>query len=179
MLINRNTAMQKPKLVVVTGRPGSGKTTLSTRLSKETGLPLLSRDHVKQALLQRERVSHDELPDANKTASELFFSEVDHHIESGKSLIIEAAFQHNVWEPQIDQWSKHASVRLVLCEIDASIARDRYNARLASDPNWEHIHGTGRFSEVYRPPHMDLPTVSVDTTNGYRPTINELIAKLT
>ena len=37
--------------VLVAGWPGSGKTTLATALAAEPGLPLLSKDEIKEALM--------------------------------------------------------------------------------------------------------------------------------
>jgi len=44
------TAQDLPLLVVVTGAPGSGKTTLAEALARELALPLLAKDDVKEAL---------------------------------------------------------------------------------------------------------------------------------
>jgi predicted kinase len=41
---------QPAPLVIVSGAPGSGKTTLATRLSQDLGLPMLDRDALKEAL---------------------------------------------------------------------------------------------------------------------------------
>jgi len=43
--------MIKPLLIVVTGRPASGKTTLSRILSAEIKCPLLSRDEFKEGYI--------------------------------------------------------------------------------------------------------------------------------
>jgi predicted kinase len=41
---------KQPALILVLGMPGSGKTTLATRLSKELTLPLISKDDIKVML---------------------------------------------------------------------------------------------------------------------------------
>ena len=41
----------RPVLVLVSGAPGSGKTTLAARLATDLRLPLLTKDAIKEALL--------------------------------------------------------------------------------------------------------------------------------
>jgi adenylate kinase family enzyme len=42
--------MEKPTLVVVTGPPGAGKTTIAAALRERLGLPLIAKDALKEAL---------------------------------------------------------------------------------------------------------------------------------
>jgi adenylate kinase family enzyme len=66
--------MSKPYLIVVTGRPGSGKTTFSKELGNEIFMPVISRDQIKEGYVRTFGKRHDELPEeANKTATEIFF----------------------------------------------------------------------------------------------------------
>ena len=51
----------KPYLIVITGRPGAGKTTLSERLSREWSLPLISRDRIKEGYVHTNHSTHDDL----------------------------------------------------------------------------------------------------------------------
>ena len=57
----RDKGMNKPLLLVVTGRPGSGKTTLAKKLGEKAYLPVISRDEIKEGYLQTLRISHDGL----------------------------------------------------------------------------------------------------------------------
>ena len=41
------------RLIIVTGAPGTGKTTLALDLSRRLGLPVLSRDDLKERLFDR------------------------------------------------------------------------------------------------------------------------------
>jgi adenylate kinase family enzyme len=60
----------KPKLVIVTGQPGSGKTTLSKELGKLLYLPVISRDEIKEGYVNTFNVPHHKLPgDTNKIAT--------------------------------------------------------------------------------------------------------------
>lgn len=94
----------KPKCIIVTGRPGSGKNTLANKLARALWMPLVSRDEIKEGYVNTFGVKHDALPpDANALATDLFFEIVEYHLERNISVVIEAAFQHKVWEPRIEK----------------------------------------------------------------------------
>jgi broad-specificity NMP kinase len=89
----------RPKCVIVTGRPGAGKTTLSKKLSESLHMPMLSRDEIKEGFVNSYGVSHEKLPaDTNRKVTDLFFSATQMFLESGVSIVVEAAFQHKLWE---------------------------------------------------------------------------------
>ncbi len=50
MIVRRT--LPKPTIIVVSGPPASGKSTLAVRLSNDLGLPLLSKDHIKEQLFE-------------------------------------------------------------------------------------------------------------------------------
>jgi dephospho-CoA kinase len=56
--------MNKPLLVIITGRPASGKTTLSRLLSREIKCPLFSRDEFKEGFVNTVGAPHAELDDS-------------------------------------------------------------------------------------------------------------------
>ena len=165
----------KPKLVVVTGRPGSGKTTLSKQLGKLLYLPVVSRDEIKEGYVSTFNVRHDELPEnTNKIASEMFFRTVELLLTNNVSVIAEAAFQHQVWEPQVERFKKHADVFVIICEIDADVAAQRLLERNASDPKRGFFHGDKQTEREYGPPLLEVPTIKVCTLNGYAPEVEEI-----
>jgi len=53
---------QRPRCILITGRPGSGKSTLVDTLSKQLYLPKVSRDEFKEGYVNTFRTHHNELP---------------------------------------------------------------------------------------------------------------------
>ena len=186
MIINH-----KPRLVIVTGQPGSGKTTLSKELGKLLYLPVISRDEIKEGYVNTFAVPHDKLPeDTNKIATEIFFRTVGLLLSSKVSLIAEAAFQHKTWEPEIARLKNHADAFIIICQLDSDIAARRHLQRGLSDSRREFFHGdnrvthfkqTGEFlaPEKYEPPSIpDIPTIRVSTLNEYDPKLDSVAEQI-
>ena len=141
---------QKPKCVIVTGRPGSGKTTVTRKLSGLLHMPMLSRDEVKEGYVRTFGVRHDELPaDTNGRVTEFFFSVVQSFLQAKVSLVVEAAFQHKVWEKAVPGWSEHGQLYFVICESNPTLCAQRHLDRGLQDPTREFYHGDKRV-RVYR-----------------------------
>ncbi|MEM1446573.1 MAG: AAA family ATPase, partial [Planctomycetota bacterium] len=47
-----------PYCIIVTGRPGSGKTTLASKLASELWMPFISRDAIKEGYVNTHGVPH-------------------------------------------------------------------------------------------------------------------------
>jgi len=176
-----------PKCIIVSGRPGSGKTTLAGELSRRLYLPKVSRDEIKEGYVSTFGVKHDQLPkDTNGTVNEVFFETILNLLKGSVSVVVEAAFQHKLWELVVPQIQQVARTFIVICELDAETSARRHLERGLSDPNREYFHGdrrvaiyrqTGQFSPggPYDAPHFDVPTLRVSTRDGYTPGIESII----
>lgn len=181
---------RKPKCIIVAGRPGSGKNTLSGKLARALWMPLVSRDEIKEGYVNTFRVKHDELgPDANARATELFFDLVHRYLAGDISVVIEAAFQHKVWEYRMPAMIEIGFPILVLCSVDDAVAARRYLERGLAEPEREYYHGdnmvvhyrnTGEILPYanFTPPSFDLPTIEVSTDGEYVPAIDEIVGQI-
>lgn len=177
--------MNKPLLVVITGRPASGKTTLAHVLAKEIRCPLLSRDEFKEGYINTVNLDHDHLPgNIALNIYETFFEVIDLMISKRISTIIEAAFQHKLWEPKLSTYLNKADVRIIICETSKEIARARFFKRTSDDKGREKFHGDKlsdisqgmgeQLIESYEAPQISVPTMYVNTNGEYVPAINTI-----
>jgi len=178
--------MSKPYLIVITGRPGSGKTTLAKELSQAFHMPLISRDQIKEGYVQTQGKSHGELSqEVNGIVSKIFFETVENLLSQGVSVVIEAAFQHRIWEFNLMKLKGLAQLNLLICKVDDELAHERYLQRGLKDESRVYFHGDdgielarqGMEIEIrpYDEPKLDIPTYHIDTTSAERqPSIEQL-----
>jgi hypothetical protein len=153
-------------------------------------MPVISRDEIKEGYVNTYGVKHDQLPaDTNAVVSDFFFNIVDQYLANKVSIIIEAAFQHRVWEPRIARIAEIGSPFIIVCSIDGDIAARRHLQRGLDNPGREFYHGdkrvsiyksTGAMSPAgqYEAPDLDVPTIHVSTDGVYSPTIDEIVEKI-
>lgn len=178
----------RPLLIVVAGRPGSGKTTLAHSLARAVRCPLLCRDEIKEGFVNTAAFGGGAIPpDADRRVYEAFFDAAHLLLGRGVSLIVEAAFQHKLWAPKLEELREIARVRVVLCAAAPDLARSRHAERSHRDPERERFHADRALQERWRaadldtaddydPPHLDVPTLTVDTSGGYRPDLSAIVS---
>ena len=150
-------------------------------------MPVICRDEIKEGFVSTYGVRHDELPpDTNGRVTKHFFHLVNEYLAGDISVVIEAAFQHKVWEPRLPAILELANIWIVLCSADDATTSDRPIQRGLENPEREFYHGDNRVvhfkrtGEILTPanyegPNFDLPTINVWTENGYSPSIDEIV----
>lgn len=180
--------MNKPLLIIITGSPASGKTTLANILAEKINCPLISRDALKEGLINTLNVVHTQLDKSvDLHANDTFFETIDLLVSKRISVIAEAAFQDKLWKPKLLDLLHKAEIKILICKANLDLIKSRFANRLSNNSGRERYHGDEsmakeRFIELtknYVPVNIDAPTMQVDTSEDYRPAIEEIIHFIT
>ncbi len=127
--------METPALVIVTGHPASGKTTLARRLAFDLNLPCLVRDDIKEKLFDTlgwsDRAWSKKLGGATY---ELIYLFAEIQLRAGNSFLLEFNFDSKIVTPrflEIKQKYDFYPIQIVL-EADDEILLTRFNQRAES-----------------------------------------------
>lgn len=141
---------RKPFLVIVTGPPASGKTTVARQISAETALPLITKDDFKVIFYEVFGWGGRE-PDrrASAAAYEVIYHIAAVELSCGKSLIVEANFREEATERFLELRARHGFHPFqVRCTASRKVLterlRERANSRVrhpghADDVNFEQL----------------------------------------
>jgi hypothetical protein len=113
----------------------------------------------------------------------LFFDVLRLLLEAEVTVVAEAAFQDRLWRPGLEPLGDLAEVRIVQCHVDAAVAHERYLQRLAAGGRKAHGAIVGQdladweraYAEFDRV-SVAMPSIDVDTTDGYAPGLAEIVA---
>ncbi len=153
-------------------------------------MPVICRDEIKEGYVNTFGVKHDDLPpDTNKLVTDFFFDLVNQYLAGNISVVIEAAFQHKVWEPRIPKIVELADIWIVLCSAEDEVTSARPLRRAVDNPEREFYHGDHRAAHYrktgeilipasYDAPDFDVPTIKVSTDNGYDPSIDDIVKQI-
>ena len=174
-----------PTLIVVSGPPGSGKTTLAHQVARAVGCPAICRDEIKEGMAHA-TPGFTPGPRDDLTARTLpaFFAVLELLLTAGVTTVAEAAFQDRIWRPRLSPLLRLARLRIVHCTVEPSVAFQRIMRRGAAggtraahaDPGPADEAGYLRRHREFDRVALDAPSIEVDTTSGYRPGIGQIIS---
>lgn len=184
-----------PQLVIVSGAPGSGKSTLATLLADRLGLPMIARDelkeHIADELLPVDVGRHEAIDVAHsqafgRAAYAVLFLVADRLLQADTGLILESNFRRGLSDRELLPRVRQARAVLVHCQAVPEIVVSRYRTRARSD----HRHRVHRDDDrldglredlaagLFEPLDLGVETIRVDTTNGYDPNMDDLLAQI-
>jgi len=174
----------RPTLIIITGHPGSGKTSIAKQLSDHYRIPYISKDALKERVF-------DGLGSKDKEWS-LQVSGVAHRImddmagqilKSGSSVIVESNFKADVDSDRFANLAEtyHVPCMQILCSADGDILFQRWNERIQTGERHEgHVEEIS-LEQIHQDlslpyPKLDLPgkLIELDTSDFSKLTLPEL-----
>ncbi len=132
-----------PTMIIITGRPAAGKSTLAKWLSHELKLPLVSKDNIREELFDRlgwkDRKWAQEL---GKASVDMMFYFAQAELEVGHSIIMDNSFYPPVSNPRFQALKEqyHAGSIQIVCDSDHETLFQRFKSR--ADSGSRHLgHG--------------------------------------
>lgn len=185
--MNTNNIDPRPLLIIVNGPPASGKSTLAEEIAGELRLPFLSKDALKEELYDSlgkiERTISRAL---GETSMKLMYSVARRILRAGGGVVIEANFYHGISEKDLSRLIAISTAVMVHCSAPAEVLTQRYAERADSGerhPVHDDSHRLGDLekelkAETYDPLDLGIPLLQIDTRDGFRPGLEEIIEQI-
>jgi predicted kinase len=190
----------RPLLVCVSGKPGSGKSTMARTLGEALWLLVLSGDAVGAGLAETaaELDPQNWEQPSGRIKVDAFYAIIETALRLGVSVVAELSFRRGLDEPRLRPLQAIARVVNVHCDVPTRLAVERFGARetgpreqfrqtwLRHRPDRRPSPGALHYYEqmkagdfdwsIFAPLDLDVSRLTVDTTDGYAPSVDAVVA---
>ena len=162
-------------IIIITGAPCTGKTTLARRIAQEFRLPLAAKDDLKESLFEslgwKDRAWSQQL---GRATMRLLFYFVESQIAAGRSCIVESNFRADLATQEfraLQQRDNFVPLQIVL-KCERAILAQRFRARWHSGARHpghvDHLSSDEELAAIlagdYRAMDLGGQVIEIDTT---------------
>ena len=162
------------KLIVITGHPGSGKTSLAKALSHKYSIPFISKDTLKECMFDTLGSSDKEWSlKVSAAAHRIMDKMIENHLNIESSIIVESNFKSQIDSRRFTEISGryNATCLQLLCTASPEVLYERWAERITSAKRHEgHVESVSldeireNFKEEFPPLSLPGELIKLDTT---------------
>lgn len=176
----------RPIVILVSGLPASGKSTLAEQLAAELSVPYFTKDDFKELLFDTGGYSEAAMDESTSErfgaqGIALLFHIAQRLIEAGVSVVLEANFRADLTATEIEPLRARSTVRQVVCQLPMPEIVDRFESRQEEEERHPVHAGIDTIDQLVVDLHQKdygpipgLPTLIVDTSDGFDLPIAEI-----
>lgn len=172
--------MRKPLIVVVSGAPGSGKTTLAHAIAQHLRIPHIPRDEIMRGI----EMTHGGAIDKAGLGIETYYTILAAMREANISFVTDGTIYKGISEQDIkSRLVPHATV--INVHARAKDEHERFIKREKERQGWSDEWVAGhrqRLEEIYHqtvdPLDLGVPLIEVDATSEYNPSIDQILMQI-
>jgi predicted kinase len=176
-----------PVLILVTGPPAGGKTTLARRLAADLSLPLIEKDRLKEGLFDTLGIADVAWSQRlGGAVYELLYRLADEFVSAGTTVVLECNFVTDMATERFREIAKRHPFRAVqiVCTADPATLERRYTDRAAEGKRHPGHHDSSQSTtpeqwlERHGPLDLDGIAINVDTTVPDRVDYDAILSKV-
>jgi predicted kinase len=176
-----------PLLLILQGSPASGKSSLAVDLARALHLPLLSRDDIKEGIMDILPV--DDVETSHVIGASSFvalYRVLDRQLELGIGAVLESTFQRGRSEADLTERFGRCSPVQIHVSADPATIKNRLAERITTGSRHPGHQDAAAYVEietairegVYDPLDVQAPLIRVDTTGNVPVDLDSLIAEI-
>ncbi len=168
-------------LVIVGGAPATGKTTLALALGSSLGLPVITKDDLKEALAAPFATGDREWSrQLGVAAYGALFVVAERIVAAGHGLVLESNFRSGISDAPLLALARLAPTVVIVCRVPDALRRQRFEERATRGRHRVHVDSAvldeWREDDAEFLIDIGAPGLFVDTTDGYTPDMEHIAA---
>jgi len=163
-------------LVIVSGAPASGKTTISRRLENDLGIPVLAKDDIKEMLFDRlPQYDRDWSTIEGRMAIAMMYAGASQLLNAGYHVIVESSFNPEHSRPEIAQMiaGREIDVMEVYCTLEHEVRQQRWSERAQTTRHPGHMDSSVQELTVRTEDSPLYPDSAMSIDTGLSPPLYE------
>lgn len=137
------------KLIILTGAPASGKSSLSKALSERTAIDFISKDNLKIGLFEQYGfTSHDQKKNLSRLGEKMLYDRIKDSILKQQDIIVDNNFKNYDIIRSYQQDFCNVRVYCINCAASSDILAQRYNERITSGNRHEALYTLNQYPVI-------------------------------